>query len=196
VTAALSIGHFAHDREERSVGVRRVVTGRNDAGKSIFVSDEPVEPVTVELMPGLAFSNLWGGDDAPTLPTDGTPPAARTYFPPAGGYRFSVVTLPPEGSTSLPADLDVKQALAQVNDRLPGMMDHMEPDTPGMHTTDTVDLDFVLAGDLYLELDDGAEVHLKTGDCVIQNGTRHAWHNRSPTPCTMLSILVGGRRSS
>jgi hypothetical protein len=28
---------------------------------------------------------------------------------------------------------------------------------------------------------------------VIQNGTRHAWHNRSSTPCRMLSILVGAQ---
>jgi mannose-6-phosphate isomerase-like protein (cupin superfamily) len=74
------------------------------------------------------------------------------------------------------------------------MMDHMEPDHPGMHTTDTVDLDLMLSGEMFLELDDGAEVHLRPGDCVIQNGTRHAWHNRGSEPCTMLSILVGAQR--
>ena len=49
----------------------------------------------------------------------------------------------------------------------------------GMHTTDTVDYDVILSGELWMELDDGVEVHLKPGDCVIQNGTRHAWQNRS-----------------
>ena len=48
-----------------------------------------------------------------------------------------------------------------------------------MHTTQTVDLDLVLEGEIWLELDDGEEVLLGPGDCVIQNGTRHAWHNRS-----------------
>jgi mannose-6-phosphate isomerase-like protein (cupin superfamily) len=175
------------------VNVRRVVTGRDGAGKSVFVSDGIADPVVVGLMPGLEFVNLWGGDDTPSLPTDGTRPDAPTYFPPAGGYRFSVVTLPPEASQSLPENVDVQQAMAEVEERLPGMMDHMEPENLGMHTTDTVDLDFVLSGDLYLELDDGAEVHLTAGDCVIQNGTRHAWHNRSSTPCRMLSILVGAQ---
>jgi mannose-6-phosphate isomerase-like protein (cupin superfamily) len=174
--------------------VRRVVTGRDGAGKSVFVSDEQVEPIRLALMPGLEFARVWGGDETPSMPADGTPPVAPTFFPPAGGYRFAFVTIPPEGSAALPEDLDVEQAVADVNEKLPGMMDHMEPENPGMHTTDTVDLDLMLSGEMFLELDDGAEVHLRPGDCVVQNGTRHAWHNRSSAPCTMLSILVGAER--
>lgn len=172
---------------------RRVVTGRDGSGKSVFVSDEQVDATRLALMPGLEFVRLWGGDETPSLPTDGSQPVAPTFFPPAGGYRFAFVTIPPEASATLPEDLDVQQAIAEVNEKLPGMMDHMEPDNPGMHTTDTVDLDLVVSGELYLELDDGAEVHLRPGDCVIQNGTRHAWHNRTSEPCTMLSILVGAQ---
>jgi mannose-6-phosphate isomerase-like protein (cupin superfamily) len=176
------------------VNVRRVVTGKDPAGKSVFVSDEQVESIKLALMPGLQFVRVWGDDNTPALPADGKEPAARDFFPPAGGYRFSFVTIPPEGSAGLPEDLDVEQTVAEVNEKLPGMMGHMEPDNPGMHTTDTVDLDLLLSGELDLELDDGAEVHLRPGDCVIQNGTRHAWHNRTSEPCTMLSILVGGTR--
>jgi mannose-6-phosphate isomerase-like protein (cupin superfamily) len=177
------------------VSVRRVVTGRDAAGKSVFVSDGEVEPIRLTLMPGLEFHRVWGDDEIPSVPCGGTPPAAPAFFPPAGGYRFSFVTIPPEGSGALPEDLDIEQAVADVNERLPGMMDHMEPENPGMHTTDTVDFDLVLSGELYLELDDGAEVHLKAGDCVVQNGTRHAWHNRTSEACTMLSILVGAERT-
>jgi mannose-6-phosphate isomerase-like protein (cupin superfamily) len=176
------------------VRVRRVVTGQDNEGKSVFVSVEEVEPLPLPLMPGLEFRRVWGGDEPPSLPADGTSPSAPTFFPPTGGYRFTFVTLPPDGSVTLPEDLDLEQAVAEVNEKLPGMMDHMEPDNPGMHTTDTVDLDLLLSGELDLELDDGAEVHLGPGDCVIQNGTRHAWHNRTSEPCTMLSILVGGTR--
>jgi hypothetical protein len=39
-----------------------------------------------------------------------------------------------------------------------------------MHTTDTVDYDTIISGELCLELDDGKEVRLKPGDIVIQNG--------------------------
>jgi mannose-6-phosphate isomerase-like protein (cupin superfamily) len=175
--------------------MRRVVTGQTDSGKSVFVSDEELEPITLSLMPGLEFARVWGDDETPALPADGSPPPAPAFFPPERGYRFVFVTIPPEGSAALPENLDVARAMAEVNEKLPGMLEHNEVDNPGMHTTDTVDLDFVLSGEMDLELDDGAEVHLRTGDCVIQNGTRHAWRNRSSEPCRILSILVGGRRS-
>jgi mannose-6-phosphate isomerase-like protein (cupin superfamily) len=177
------------------VSVRRVVTGQTETGKSVFISDEEMETIRLGLMPGLEFVRVWGGDETPALPTDGSHPSAVTFFPPAGGYRCAFVTIPPEASGPPPEDLDVQRGMAEVNEKLPGMLDHMEPDNPGMHTTDTVDLDVVLSGEMHLELDDGAEVHLRAGDCVIQNGTRHAWRNRSSEPCKMLSILVGARRA-
>jgi quercetin dioxygenase-like cupin family protein len=78
---------------------------------------------------------------------------------------------------------------------LPGMAAHMEPDHPGMHTTDTVDYEYVVSGEIDLELDDGATVHLVAGDTVVQNGTRHAWRNRGTEPCTMVVVLVGAHRA-
>lgn len=78
--------------------------------------------------------------------------------------------------------------------KLPGMIDVLELDHPGMHTTETVDFDVIVSGEVYLELDDGAEVLLKAGDCVIQNGTRHAWHNRSSEKCVVAVTLVGAER--
>ena len=65
-----------------------------------------------------------------------------------------------------------------------------------MNTTDTVDFDVILSGEVYLELDDGAEVLLKAGDCVIQNGTRHAWHYRSSEKCVISVAIVGAQRKS
>jgi len=84
--------------------------------------------------------------------------------------------------------------LEEMQEKLPGMMDVLEPDHPGMHMTDTVDFDVVISGEVYLELDDGAEVLLKAGDCVIQNGTRHAWRNRSAEKCVIAVTLVGAER--
>jgi quercetin dioxygenase-like cupin family protein len=66
---------------------------------------------------------------------------------------------------------------------------------PGMHTTDTVDFDLVLSGKVYLVLDDGAEVLLKAGDSVVQNGTRHAWENRSSKDCVIAVALIGATLS-
>jgi quercetin dioxygenase-like cupin family protein len=64
-----------------------------------------------------------------------------------------------------------------------------------MHTTDTIDFEYVVSGECYLELDDGAEVHLRAGDTVVQNGTRHRWANRSSEPCTLVVCIVGAARA-
>lgn len=75
------------------------------------------------------------------------------------------------------------------------MASHTEPDSPGMHTTATIDYEYVVSGEIDLELDDGAEVHLRAGDTVVQNGTRHAWRNRGTAPCVIVVILIGANRS-
>jgi mannose-6-phosphate isomerase-like protein (cupin superfamily) len=174
--------------------VRRVVTGRNAVGKSVFVEDAEVETASVSLMPGTEFHRVWGSDRPATVPTDGSPPTAPRFFPPAGGYRFLVWTIGPAGAT-VDGDIDVGAAVAEIEARLPGLVDHNEPDNPGMHTTDTIDFDYVVSGEVVLELDDGETVHLRAGDCVVQNGTRHRWTNPAAQPCTIVTALVGARRA-
>jgi mannose-6-phosphate isomerase-like protein (cupin superfamily) len=177
------------------VRVRRVVTGHDGNGKAAFASDEHVDPVTVALVPGAEFHLLWGADRAPRFPDDGSPTAQPTYFPPLGGYRFGFFTLPPAQS-SIPPDLDLEAALAEMETKLPGMLAHMEPENPGMHTTDTIDFEVVLSGEVVLELDDGAEKSLRPGDTVVQNGTRHRWSNRGTEPAVVAVILLGASRAS
>jgi mannose-6-phosphate isomerase-like protein (cupin superfamily) len=175
--------------------VRRVVTGQTRDGRSAVVSDERVDPITLQLLPGAEFHRLWGSDEPVTLPVDGSGQPPRAYFPPAGGFRFGLFTIGPDEVT-LPADLDVAAALGELAEELPGLAEAMEPDHPGMHTTDTVDFDVVLSGEVWLELDDGKEVHLRPGDCVVMNGTRHAWRNRSQEPCTIAVALLGVVRAT
>jgi quercetin dioxygenase-like cupin family protein len=80
---------------------------------------------------------------------------------------------------------------AEAERKVPGMLAHMEPENPGMHTTNSVDVDIVLAGEIVLELDDGVEAVMRTGDMVVQNGTRHRWHNRGSIPAVLAAFLVG-----
>jgi hypothetical protein len=176
------------------VDVRAVVTGVDASGTAVFVRDGVVEPVRPALLPGAAFHQVWASDELVELPFDGTPPPTEGYFPPANGFRFGFFTLGPE-SVTLPQDLDIAAALAELSEKLPGMADVMEPDHPGMHTTDTVDFGVVIEGEVWLELDDGDERLLRRGDCYVQNGTRHAWHNRTDRPVTLAIALVGARRS-
>ena len=42
--------------------MRRVVTGQQRDGKSVFVSDEMVEATTLTLLPGWGFQEVWGSD--------------------------------------------------------------------------------------------------------------------------------------
>lgn len=118
-----------------SIQPRLIVTGHDADGRSVFVTDEPGDPISVGAVPGSEFHMLWG------------------------------------------------------------LMDVFEPDAPGMHTTDSVDYGICLEGELYLELDDGEEVRLTPGACVVQRGTRHAWHNRSDRPALMCYVLIGADRT-
>jgi mannose-6-phosphate isomerase-like protein (cupin superfamily) len=174
--------------------VRRVVTGHDGNGKAVFASDQLVDPVTVALIPGGAFHLLWGADQPPTFPDDGAATPQPTYFPPVGGYRFGMFTVPP-ASSSVPGELDLAAALAEVEDKLPGLVSYMEPADPGMHTTDTIDFEVVLSGEVVLELDDGAEKVLRPGDTVVQNGTRHRWSNHGSEPAVVALFIAGAHRA-
>jgi mannose-6-phosphate isomerase-like protein (cupin superfamily) len=170
--------------------VRMVVTGKDASGKSVFVDDRIVEPQATQLVPGSEFHRLWGSDETPKVPLDGSPPEHSTFFPPPTGYRFLFFSLPPGEAAPAP-DIDLAAALQEFEEKLPGMASHMEPDDPGMHTTQTVDVGVVLAGEAVLELDDGAETVLRTGDTYIQNGTRHRWHNRGDVPFVIAVAIIG-----
>jgi mannose-6-phosphate isomerase-like protein (cupin superfamily) len=175
--------------------VRRVVTGHTPEGKARVACDTEVDGITLSMLPGMEFHRLWGGDEAPSFPDDGSHPRAPAYFPPVGGFRFGFFTVPPRTLAALPDDLDMEAGIAEIADKLPGVADHMEPDHPGMHTTDTIDFEYVISGEIILELDDGEEVHLRAGDTVVQNGTRHAWHNRGSEPCRLVVFIVGAHRT-
>ena len=176
--------------------VRRVVTGHDAAGKAVFASDDEVEPVTVAIAPGQEFHRLWGADEAPSFPDDGSMPPHIAYFPPVGGFRFGLFSVPPATTTRVGPDLDIAAALREMEEKLPGLAGHMEPGAPGMHTTATVDYEYVIEGEVVLELDDGAEVTLRAGDTVVQNGTRHAWHNRTDATARLVVVLVGANHTN
>ena len=173
--------------------IRRVTTGQREDRKSVIADDSMVEGIKTALIPGLEFHRLWEQDKVPLLPTKGTIPTLGMYFPSQGGFRFGLFTVPPETEMLLD-DEDQQKAFSELGAQLPGLFDHMETENPGMHTSDTVDFEYIISGDVWIELDDGQEVHLKAGDTVVQNGTRHAWRNRSNDPYQMVVCLIGAQR--
>jgi mannose-6-phosphate isomerase-like protein (cupin superfamily) len=172
------------------MNVRCVVTGHDDRGRSVVKTDGELEPVTLGFAPGVEFHRVWGADRTPSVP-DWVPIApTASFFPPVGGSRVIITTFPVQ-TAGAPLDLDMAAVIAEAERKVPGMLAHMEPENPGMHTTNTVDVDIVLAGEVVLELDDGVEAVLRTGDMVVQNGTRHRWHNRGSIPAVLAAFLVG-----
>jgi mannose-6-phosphate isomerase-like protein (cupin superfamily) len=168
---------FASRARIRSMALRRVVTGHTSDGRAVVVSDG-----VVDLFPigdqGTGANRVWASDQPGDFPDHGAEPQVAKSFPPIGGCACSVMELAPEGD-----DFHnfVSTALAEWAD----------PNEPGMHRTATLDYDIVMEGIVGLELDDGAEVLLHAGDVVVQNGTRHRWHNRGTTIARIISVTVG-----
>ena len=175
---------------------RRIVTGRDAGGKSIVVSDAaPPRTVTFKHVPGLSAALLWETPPQPTLGQSGDSSiSARSWVPAAGGSNLMLVTFPPDSVVMNPG-FDPAAAGAEYGQLLPGLAEAFERDSPGMHTTDSVDYAVLLEGELHLELDGGALTKLSPHDVVVQNGTRHAWRNRGERPATVLFVLVGATRA-
>lgn len=175
--------------------VRRVVTGHDASGKAVVLSDsEPPLVIRSPVQPGLAFHEIWNTTEMPM-------PLAAAYdepthkhsgtAPPKGGTVIRIVDLPPEGPDGPQFDKEQSRELFSAV----GLAENAERHKPGrhplMHRTESIDYGIVLSGEIVLLLDD-SEVHLKTGDVVVQRGTVHAWTNRTDTICRMAFILTDG----
>jgi quercetin dioxygenase-like cupin family protein len=57
------------------------------------------------------------------------------------------------------------------------------------HRTDSIDYAVVLSGEIDMDMD-GAEVHMKAGDVIVQRGTIHNWINRGSAPCVIAFVLI------
>jgi hypothetical protein len=179
---------------------KRALTGRDAAGKSVFKSfDVTPKVVEIDSNPGLTFYELYRTEGVPQLTgLEPDPMLPGTIaFPGPGGTMFRLISYPPRRPEGYrpPPGVTFESALKELNDKVPGMGDVMERGTPGMHTSDTIDYGVVVRGEMTLELDDGQRVHLKQGDCIVQNGTRHRWRNPLPEPCLMAFISIGGKRA-
>ncbi|MEZ5570728.1 MAG: cupin domain-containing protein [Halioglobus sp.] len=175
--------------------VRRVVTGYSPEGRSIVINDTREEGTSAILFPGMEIHQLWGADAIPTVPDAGYGPSFVNYYPPTGGFRFGLFTVPPASDVGL-TETELLRGRTELQQKWPDMLAVIDADDPRMHRTDTVDFAYVISGEVWLELDDGKMTRLSAGDTVIQNGTRHAWRNLGSEPCRLLFCLVGAQRNS
>jgi mannose-6-phosphate isomerase-like protein (cupin superfamily) len=63
---------------------------------------------------------------------------------------------------------------------------------PRNHRTESIDYAIVMSGEIDMDLD-GATVHLKAGDVLVQRGTIHNWNNRGTVPCVVAFVLVAAK---
>ena len=141
---------------------RRVVTGHDERGVSVFAADGPV-PVVRTAPDGALFCEVWATSamPAPVAAAEPDPTLTALSVPPApNGTKIRVNVFPP-GAVS------------------------------PMHRTQSVDYGIVLDGEVVLVLDE-SETTLGPGDVVVQRGTNHRWENRTGATARMAFILVDG----
>jgi quercetin dioxygenase-like cupin family protein len=64
--------------------------------------------------------------------------------------------------------------------------------SPRNHRTDSIDYAVVMSGEIDMDID-GAVVHLKAGDVLVQRGTIHNWINRGSEPCVIAFTLIAAK---
>src|ERR1700678_469223 len=141
---------------------RRVVTGHDGRGVSVFADDGPV-PVVRTAPDGALFYAVWGTDAMPARIGAASPHPtihALTVPPPPNGTKI------------------------RINEFPPGVVSPV-------HRTQSVDYGIVLDGEGVLVLAD-SETVLRAGDGVVQRGTSHRWENRSDQTARMAFILIDG----
>jgi len=176
--------------------VRRVVTGHDENGKAIVVSDGPAPKVhTSPLRPGHYSTDLWRTNEMPVRisrtepePTEG--PRKIVANPNGTIVRISSVPPHPESLRGMDGE-QARKVFEALGDPEASTFGQNQRH-PYMHRTETVDYAIILEGEMYLVLDD-SEVLLKARDVVAQRGTNHAWSNRSDKPCNVAFILIAGK---
>ncbi|BBH34069.1 Cupin domain-containing protein [Pseudomonas sp. 43mfcvi1.1] len=175
--------------------IRRVVTGLDTMGQSVFISDDTApRSCSFDSIPGHAMAHLWSTAAQPQILNAQQDPTLEhpSLVPGPGETCLAIYDLPPD--TVMHNPTDVGQMVEELGSALPGLFDCFEPEHPGMHTTPTIDYGILLQGELWLELDNGEQKRIQPGDVVIQQGTRHAWRNKSDQVARALFVMVGVKR--
>ena len=168
--------------------VRRIVTGHDEKGRSMFLEDAPApHPFSPSHSPNVGLTNLWLLDAIPASSREGEPdPTARPFRlePPVAGNVVRIVEFPPDRERNYGNQAEVfgQYGAAQAHDKAARH--------PGFHKTHSVDYAVVIEGEIWALIDVG-ETLMTAGDVLIQRGTNHAWANRSDHIARVLFVLNG-----
>lgn len=181
---------------EMSGAFRRIVTGHDEDGQAVILSDGP--PTRSQLIGGPGgptFFEVWNTRQTPVIidRTSGEPAEdGLVLAPPKGGTRIRVIDFPPEGEAIRKlTESEATEKFGEMGGAEAARSKAGAPH-PLMHRTQTLDYAIVLTGELTMVLDRGETV-LRAGDIVIQRGTNHAWANRGSENCRVAFILIDGQ---
>ena len=169
---------------------RRVVTGHDKQGKSVFVIDDTARHVFTRGPGSAVVTEMWETTATPVSNRGNADAIDRKMRlpPPKQGSAFRIIEYPP----------DKERVVALNHERASGddggsghdaAFDRDNPRHPGFHKTNSVDYAIVVSGEIYALMDEG-EVLLKAGDVLVQRGTNHAWSNRTDAPAYLAFVLV------
>jgi len=172
--------------------IRRIVSGHNAQGKSVFIMDGAVAPPAGRrTSAGTSVVELWQTDSTPADNSGSKDPTDHLFRlpPPANGSVFRVVEYPPdkERFAAMSGQDWSADAKSQGYTRDAGNTRHA-----GFHKTDTIDYAIVIEGEIYALMDEGEKL-MKAGEVLIQRGTSHAWANRSDRPAKVAFILIDAK---
>lgn len=178
--------------------IRRIVTGFDADGKSIFTEDAVAPYKDNPARPGHRSWPVWATAQLPTTVHEGDHgPEAPGIMPPKGGSILKIVDIAPEPSDPVEREKALAKMRAVHGETVrkpePGVRRHPEAAHPGMHETDTIDYAIVLKGEVYAIMEKGEKL-MKEGDVLIQRGTNHAWSNRSGAMARVAFVLVEATR--
>jgi mannose-6-phosphate isomerase-like protein (cupin superfamily) len=172
---------------------RRIVTGHDEAGRAVLLSDAAPTRVQVVGEHGPTFYEVWNTRETPARidRRSGEPFEAQlTLAPPRNGTRIRVLDIPAETEATTKIDAAAARAhFAQISAAQASTAGDANARHPFMHRTQSIDYGIVLEGEITLILDEG-ETTVKAGDIVIQRGTNHGWANRSGRNCRIAFILI------
>jgi mannose-6-phosphate isomerase-like protein (cupin superfamily) len=170
--------------------VRRVLTGHDAAGRSVFISDGAAPNVKeMTAITGLALTDLWETGAAPASNEGDKDAAARPVRlePPPNGTILRIVEFPPD--TAWRGATDGKAGFKAIG---AGHVQDKSSSDPLMHKTNTVDYIIVLKGEIHAIMETGEKL-LRAGDVLVQRGTKHSWSVRGSEPCIIAAVLVSAK---
>jgi hypothetical protein len=173
--------------------VRRIVTGHDPRGKAIVLFDSSDPYKEVRPRAGVTTRALWMTESTPAQ-MDGSADraaAVRSIAPLPNGSIFRVVDFPSMTDEEM-AKLDLHHMADQAG-QSHAASKYRPPTHPFMHRTTSVDYAIVMSGEIDMLLDDGVSLHVKAGDVVVQQGTNHAWINRTGATCRVAFVLIGAQ---